>query len=140
MSMMSPELEEFRRQLHRQSGGEPSVSHHLDLSHSDRHERSLQRRRSGFDPIAQSRLSWLASWLLTLGFENPSMLALSRFTAFLAKMGFQTLEHEPIAIRQSLRINPLKVLVVVVLEIHDNPVTSTIADHKMHGPYLPAWV
>jgi hypothetical protein len=48
-------------------------------------------------------------------------------------MCFESLQHEPVAVRQRLRLDPLKALLMRTLEIHDYPVTRPIADYEVHG-------
>ncbi len=52
----------------------------------------------------------------------------------------QTLQHETVAVRQRLRVDPLKVRLMVVLQIRNYPLTGPVANHEVYGPYLPAWV
>ena len=51
----------------------------------------------------------------------------------LAQLRLESLQHETVAVRQRLRIDPLEIPVVRILEIHDHPVTSLIQDDKVHG-------
>ncbi len=49
-------------------------------------------------------------------------------------MCLKSLEHEPVAVGQRLRVDSLEVRMMRILEIHDYPVTGPIADYEVYGP------